>query len=83
MTGLSLSAVTHAIPIKVMESFAPVFLHVLCSDGVGATITVILLSLSCYHSDELSSDDFIGTGFIKMSDISAPGENGKALCMVM
>lgn len=56
-----------------------VLLHVACSDGVGAAVVLTVPSLSCYHSDRMSRDDFIGTGFIRMSEISVPGEDGKAL----
>ena len=40
-------------------------------------------SVLCNYSDKLSRDDYIGTGFIRMSEISVPGENGTVVCGCM
>ena len=74
-----MSAVNHAQPSESCRVLAPILLHVACNDDVDAAVILIVPSLSCYHSDKMSRDDFIGTGFIRMSEISVPGENGKAL----
>ena len=38
---------------------------------------VVETSFSCYCRDRLSEDDYVGTCFLNISDISTPGESGK------
>ena len=44
---------------------------------------LISFSLSFFHiRDKYNADDFIGTCFINISDVSAPGDHGESVIVI-